>query len=328
MSATSPERAAEILQRLAAGQSIRQICREMGAGHEAVKRVQMQAAGELQDVSTIPNPVPNSPAFSLPLPAPEAGGPSLPLPAEASYEPFQVAPPGVWGILCDPHIPYHDLATIQAWIDDCKRMGATGLLLNGDILDCYQVSSHHREPSKPRMREEIEKGRQLLEYLRGTFPRARIIYKVGNHEERLARYLQAKAEEVYDLEEIHLQALLRVQQFGIEWVQDRRVIMLGKLPVIHGHEYQGGGGVMPARWLFLRTGESAMMGHFHQPTYYTFCTISGKEVGMWSVGCACHRSPQYRPLNQWGHGWAVVEVDSGGGYHVHNRRRLRDGRVV
>jgi hypothetical protein len=103
--------------------------------------------------------------------------------------------------------------------------------------------------------------------------------------------------------------------------------MVGKLPVIHGHEYRGGGGVMPARWLYLRTGESALMGHLHQPTFYSFRTMTGKEVGMWSVGCACHLAPLYAPLNQWAHGWAQVVV-SNSGFEVLNRRMLRDGRVV
>lgn len=266
-------------------------------------------------------------APSLPAPAPEAGGPSLPEPADCSYAPFTIDS-GRWGVISDIHIPFHSLETLNAWVDDCKRMAVDGIFLNGDVLDCYQVSDHKRDPSKPGMKDEISKGRQFIEYLRATFPRARIIYKAGNHDERLLWYLATRAPEVFDLEDIQLQNLLRLSTHGVEWLADKRIAMLGRLAVIHGHEYRGGGGVMPARWLFLRTGESAMCGHFHHPTNYTFRTITGKEVGMWSTGCACHLSPLYAPLNQWGNGWAMVEISAGGLYHVHNRRRLISGQVV
>ena len=185
-----------------------------------------------------------------------------------------------------------------------------------------------RDPAMPRMREEILKGRQFLEYLRSRFPKARIVYKEGNHDERLERYLASLAPELLGLEDLELESLLRAKDFGVEWVKDKRVVMCGKLPVVHGHEYRGGGGVMPARWLYLRTGESTLCGHFHQPSFYSFRTITGKEVGTWSVGCACHLTPKYARLNQWARGWAVIEIAKDGGYHVHNRRLLKDGRAV
>jgi predicted phosphodiesterase len=306
----------------ARGDSVSDIARKLNRTLESVKQclTRLRLSG---DVAPRPDAVP-----SLPEPCPEAGGPGLPEPSDCSYEPFRIDAPGKCGIIGDLHIPYHDTATIRDWVSDCKKMGVSTLLLNGDILDCFMVSSHYREPNKPRMKEELEKGRQFLEYLRSSFPKTRIVYRMGNHDDRLRRYLAERAPEIFDIEDVHLPALLRFEQFGVECVQDKRVVMVGKLPTIHGHEYQGGGGVMPARWLYLRTGESALTSHFHQQTYYTFRTITGKEVGMWSLGCACFLSPAYRPLNQWGHGWCVVEIGQDQSYHVHSRRRLRNGQVV
>lgn len=273
------------------------------------------------------DPPPEIHCPSLPEPAPEAGGPCLPEPAELKYEPYAVDTQGAVGVLCDIHIPYHDKSVIQKCLDECRRRSAKAIFLNGDVLDCYQVSDFVRERSKPRMVEEIEKGRQLLAYIRAMFPHARIIYKEGNHDERLKRYIASRAPDLDDIPDIYLPSLLRAEQFGVEWVADKRIVMVGKLPVIHGHEYQGAGGVMPARWLYLRTGDTALTGHFHQPSNYTFRTIKDREVGMWSVGCACHLKPAYRPLNQWSHGYAMVEVSQGGAYAVENRRILKDGSV-
>lgn len=263
----------------------------------------------------------------LPDPAPEAGGPKLPEPISTEYLPFDFNVPGTCGIICDVHIPFHSKEVLEGWVNDCKRMNAKTLLLNGDVLDCYQLSDFVRDPSMPRMKEEILKGREFLAYLRSAFPHARIVYKEGNHDERVKRYLANRAPDLLDLEDIRLQSLIHADKYGVEWVEDKRIVMVGKLPVIHGHEYRGGGGVMPARWLYLRTGESAMMGHLHQPTFYSFRTITGKDIGMWSVGCACALSPNYAPLNQWKHGWAMVEVAQDGQYHVHNRIRLKNGQM-
>lgn len=305
------------------------IAARVGCGKTAVVKFKprdlMRGAGRPQQRRA--STAMQSPA-RLPDPAPEAGGPSLPDACVLDYSPHIIDTVGVCGILGDVHIPYHDKPTIERWVDECKRSGAKTLLLNGDVLDCYQVSDHYRDPSKPRMREEIERGRQFLEYLRSQFPRTRIVFKEGNHDERFKRYLATRAPEVFDLEDVWLPNLLRASALGIEWVADKRVVMVGKLPVIHGHEYRGGGGVQPSRWLYLRTGDSALTGHFHRTDHYTYRTVTDKEIGMWSVGCACHLKPAYAPLNQWTHGYAMCEVGTGGEYHVHNRRILKDGRVV
>ncbi len=318
----------DVLERKARGESDRSVAMGVGISQTSVGNIRRQAAHEAGKRGTKPAPTIPRDVPRLPEPAPEAGGPSLPEPIHYEYKPFSIDVAGAVGVLCDAHIPYHDSPTLRGFIEDCRRMAVKAILLNGDVLDFYQLSDFVRDPSKPRMRDEILKGRQFLEYLRATFPRARIVYKEGNHDERLKRYLANRAPDLLDLEDIRLQKLIRADDYGVEWVEDKRVISVGKLPVIHGHEYRGGGGVMPARWLYLRTGESAMMGHLHQPTFYSFRTMTGREVGMWSVGCACHLAPLYAPLNQWGHGWATIEVANDGGFNVHNRRMLRDGRVV
>lgn len=243
------------------------------------------------------------------------------------YKPFKVDLPGWWGVISDIHVPFHDLRTINLWVKECKQKKISGIVLNGDVLDFYQLSDFLSDPSMPRTKEEIERGTQLLDYLRDKFPRIPIIYKKGNHDERLEKYIFSKAPEFAEIADFHLPNLLKTKKFGVEMVSDKRVVMLGKLPVIHGHEYRGGGGVMPARWFYLKTGASVLGGHFHQPSNYTFRTVDDKEVASWSTGCACYLYPAYAPLNQWSHGFAMVHISQNGTYNVLNRRVLADGRV-
>ena len=252
----------------------------------------------------------------------------LPEPSHSIYKPFVVDTPGQWGVIGDVHLPYHDLNTIKKWADECKQRNVKGILLNGDILDCYQLSAHHKDPTKARFREEIEAGKQLMKWLRSNFPNTRIIYKEGNHDDRLRRYIMERAPALFDIAELDMRVILGLDDLGIEWVADKRVIHLGKLSVIHGHEYRGSGGVNPARWLFLRAKDSTMCGHFHRSSEHPETTIRGKLIMCWSVGCACYLHPEYDPQANWGHGYAFVDIFQDGHYSVTNRKILRDGTVV
>lgn len=311
------------------GASDREITRRCHAARIEIGRTSVQRIIRLHKmrsgtgVAAAPDPEP-----VLPDPAPEAGGPDLPAPCVSEYEPVRLPDAGKWLLLGDVHIPYHDPGTIRAAVAEGKRQGVTGVLLNGDVLDFYQISRFSRDPSKPRMKVEIEKGREFLAWLRSQFPRARIVFKEGNHDERLRTYLAERAPELFDLDDLQLVNLLRAADRGVEWVADKRVVTLGKLLVVHGHEYPGGGGVNPARWLFLRTGASSLCAHFHQPSYHPFRTADQREQGVWSIGCSCFLHPAYRPLNQWLNGFAVVTVEPGGHFRVDNRTVLSGGRVA
>lgn len=257
---------------------------------------------------------------TLPEPAPEAGGPTLPEPVALDYTPLTIDTPGRWLVISDIHIPFHDKRTILAAVDEAKRVGVAGVLLNGDILDCFQLSHHYREPDKHRFKDEVDSGVQ--------FPRARIVFKEGNHDERLRKYLAERAPELFGLEGFDLPSILKAAERGVEWVADKRVVMLGKLHVVHGHEFRGGGGVNPARWLFLRSVSTALCGHFHRTSEHFETGLDRRIHGVWSVGCACYLYPAYDPTNKWNNGYAIVEVCADGQFTVSNRRILRDGRVA
>lgn len=243
------------------------------------------------------------------------------------YLPVHLDDAGNWLILSDVHIPCHDRKTCELAIDRAKRDGVVGVILNGDFLDSHDLSDHDKDPSAPRYNREIELGLEFLAWVRGELPHARIVYKMGNHEERLQRYVFSRAPALFDLEFASVPSLLHFDEFGIETVTDRRVMHLGKLCVIHGHEYRGSGGVFAARWLSLRTKYPAICGHFHRTSNYFDRTIVGKMDAAWTVGCACDLTPMYTRLNSWNNGFAMVEVGDDGGFEVRNLR-VMNGKVL
>lgn len=254
--------------------------------------------------------------------------PKLPEPFPRTYEPFQIEE-GLWLHLCDLHIPYHDIFAIEAAIEmGCKRK-VDGVFLNGDALDSHELSRFDKDPNKPRYVKEIEAWFQFAEYLRYKFPKAQIVYKIGNHEERLDSYLMQRAPALLGLEEVQLSKIMKLENYGIEFVGDKRVVRFGKLNAIHGHEYKPNimAPVNPARGLFLRTKGLAACGHFHQTSEHHEPTITGKPQGCWSVGCLCQLNPQYMPLNKWNHGFALIDNLGYGNFHIENYR-VMDGEVL
>jgi hypothetical protein len=177
----------------------------------------------------------------------------MPSPHREVYEHLSIDDAGRWLILTDVHLPWHDRETIRLAVRKAKRDGVVGVILNGDTLDYHELSTHDKDPGAARYVDEIETGRAFVLWLREQFPKARIVLREGNHEERLTRYVLRNAPALYGLDCLTTPELLKLSDIGADWVGDRRVILLGKLPVLHGHEYLGSGGTYPAAWLYLTT---------------------------------------------------------------------------
>lgn len=225
-------------------------------------------------------------------------------------------------ILSDVHLPYHSQTALKLAIQYGLDHRATMVLLNGDIVDCFSLSRWEKDPGKRDFPGEVRTGRQFLTGLRKTFPRAKLCWKAGNHEERFVSFLRMKAPELLGLPEFEWGSVFGLKDLGVQWVDGKRPIRLGKLNVIHGHEYRFAiqNPVNPARGLFLRAKDHGLCGHFHQSAHHSDKTIEGKIISCWSTGCLCNLTPEYAPLNPWGWGFAFVNVDASGGFHVENMR--------
>ncbi len=153
-------------------------------------------------------------------------------------------------------------------------------------------------------------------------PKARIINKLGNHDERYELYLARNAPELVGLDAFELAVVLKLDSLGVELIGDKRPIRIGELNIIHGHEYSFpiSNPVNPARGLFLRGKVYALCSHFHQKSEHSENNLEGKTITTWSTGCLCDLNPAYRPINNWSHGFAIAEVFSNGKFQLHNHK--------
>lgn len=253
---------------------------------------------------------------------------NLPSSDETIYEPFTINGERIL-ILSDIHLPYHSVPAITAAFDWAKKRKPDTILLNGDIIDCHQQSDFVRDPKKKNFAAELRTLEDFITSIRSAFPKASIIYKEGNHEERYNRFLYMKAGELVGVDEFALENIIRRRAGEIEYVGQKRVMKAGELNIIHGHEFGGGifSPVNIARGLFLRAKVSCLQGHNHQTSEHTESNMNGKITTTWSVGCLSELHPEYLPLNKWNHGFAFVEVDKDGDFEVQNKR-IYQGEVL
>jgi len=231
-------------------------------------------------------------------------------------------------VLSDVHFPYHDEEALGSAIQYGIQEQVNTILLNGDILDFYQLSRFDKDPSKPKMKTELEQGRWFMKALRTAFPKARIYYKLGNHEDRLEKWLRIKAPEWIGMDEFELKMLLRFGENQIQLIDSSATIKAGNLNIIHGHEYLGGGTVNRARNLYLKAKASTICGHFHRKSEFTTRDINNNIQGAWTTGCLCELYPEYmKGHSDWVHGFAVVKVNKDGTFSVDNKLII-DGNVV
>lgn len=229
-------------------------------------------------------------------------------------------------VLSDIHVPFHDIEALKIAIKYGIAAKPDAVLLNGDTLDFYAISDHERDPRKIKWVGELEAGRQVLRMIRKAFPNVPIYFKEGNHEYRLERHLMKYAPVLIGMPEFELPTLLRFAEVGIEYIRNKRMVYAGELTIGHGDEWKGSGGVNPARWTSLRARESALVGHFHRASEHIERTVRGKVRGFWSTGCLCELQPTYLAMNDWCHGFAVVNIEVDGSFEVDNKK-IVNGKV-
>ena len=244
-----------------------------------------------------------------------------------SYEPFEIKQSKIL-ILSDLHFPYQHNEGITLALKYGLEKDVNCILINGDLFDFATISRHERDWRSRTVFDEFESVKTFLKGLRDAFPSAKIIYKLGNHDERFEKYLYAKAPEIFDCVDFKLEILLKLGELRIEIVKDKLPIHIGKLTVLHGHELAGGsGGVNPARGAFVKTLSNILIGHFHKTSNHVETTMHGDVISVHSQGCLCGMNPLYMPINKWNLGFSYVEHEIKTGQFIIHNLKVINGRV-
>jgi predicted phosphodiesterase len=224
-------------------------------------------------------------------------------------------------ILSDIHFPYQDNTALRSAIKYGIDNGVNAIILNGDILDCYQASRFVKDIANRNIAGEVEIVKSFLKTLRKLFRDAEIIFKTGNHEDRWKNLLLSQAPEFVGLKGVTLEHNLELDLLGIKFVDDKQLVKAGRLFIAHGHEiFSSAGAINVARTFRLKANDNVCFGHFHRVQDDIARTISDKIMGSFAMGCLCGLSPLYMPINQWSHGFGHIQIESDGNFVFHNKK--------
>ena len=211
-------------------------------------------------------------------------------------------------VLGDIHFPYQDDKAIKAVYKFLEQHPVDTIILNGDILDFYDVSSFDKDPSRINsLQSEINMAEKFFSRLRKLSPNSRIIFVKGNHCSRLERYLK-KHPELYSLDALKLPNLLGLDKFNIEYKD--KGFKLGSLKIIHGDMVRKFSSYT-ARGELEKHDSSGISSHTHRGGVYYYRTPE-RYLAWFESFCLCDLNPEYIDEPNWQQGflYGYIEKDS------------------
>lgn len=207
----------------------------------------------------------------------------------------------------DLHVPYHNKVMVQKIIEFLKVEQPDQIILKGDMVDFYDLSSFDKNPAREgKLQEELDILYRILSSMRRACPNSKIVYIMGNHEDRLRRYLWKNAKALNSLRALSFEGLLQLNRLRIQLVEDSYIL--------NGFEFSHGEVVRThssysAKAEYDRRNSSGCSGHTHRMGSFCKTTKNG-TFGWWEDGCACELTPEYiKGTPDWQNGFSVIYFD-------------------
>lgn len=135
-------------------------------------------------------------------------------------------------VISDIHFPNQDDEALKCVYDFINTHEINTVILNGDIVDFFDVSSFDKDPQRMySLQNELDLAEKFFKKLRKLLPVADIYFVKGNHEDRMERYLQRHSE-LFTLNALKIPALLQLDKFNIKYKP--KGLKFGSLKIIHG----------------------------------------------------------------------------------------------
>lgn len=214
-----------------------------------------------------------------------------------------------------------------------KQFRPHTVVVMGDLADFYAVSNHDKRPDRMPFHEEVSSCNGALDQLDNLGAQKKI-YLMGNHEDRLQRYLTTKAPELY--RHVSVDRLLGIRKRGWQLVEFLDFTKVGKLYLSHCEDARkcGRDAFRQGR---IRFGGNFAMGHTHNLAV----DYEGSADGVPHVGAVFGwlgsvDKIDYTSRSQarkWTHGFGTGYLFSNGDVHLQpvpivNGRCIVAGKVI
>jgi predicted phosphodiesterase len=173
-------------------------------------------------------------------------------------------------IVPDSHRPYHDQRAWDLMLQVGKAIKPKRLVVIGDLADFYAVSSHSKSLDRTLSMDEeiadVNKGLDELDALGAKHKE----FIAGNHEDRLTRYLQDRAPELFKV--VGIPQLFKLEDRGWNYTPYRSDVEIGKVHFTHDVGASGRNAAFRALDTYQH---SVITGHTHRMQFL----VEGNATG-------------------------------------------------
>lgn len=238
----------------------------------------------------------------------------------------------------DIHGPYVDHKAYNCFLNIASR-DWDRIILNGDIADFAQLSSHdkkigsfdrefHDEITLPSEIRFIKQ--EILAPLRRAAGKTPIMMRLGNHEIRFLMIADNNPSALAELlktmretQSIYLEGVLELDKYKIKLSYAHQDILYNTFTVVHGVKTSPG----VAKANLIRYG-SGTSGHSHRMNAWTQ-VFQGSVQGWWESGCLrTTKAIEYLPhgdLPDWSNGFLTLYIDKKSGHFFCTPHFIIDG---
>lgn len=201
--------------------------------------------------------------------------------------------------------PIHDEAAIAVALAVIEEMKPDQVVMVGDNLDFAELGKFlTAAPFKQMLQASIDRATMLCAQMRAAAPHAKITWIAGNHEARMARYIQTNAESAFGITRgkandelrdgwpvMSVPFLCRMDEFGIDYLPgypESAHYINSNLVIVHGDKVVSNNSTTKKYLDNERI--SVIYGHIHRNelAYRTYRTDQGPRTIMAaSPGCLC-----------------------------------------
>lgn len=214
--------------------------------------------------------------------------------------------------LSDTQFPFVDEPLLEAVYTFVQDWKPNDIILNGDIVDMYEVSDFDKRPERAfSVQTEIEMAVDFMRSLKRYAAKdCQLWWADGNHEERFNRYLWRKAAEI-QFAVADLPALLHLDELAAGYVPyGKHVDYLGFV-FTHGNFVSQFSAYTAKRHLD-RYRSSGANGHTHRLGSYSVTDMHGRSHTWYEMGSLCRRDLDYvKGVANWQSGLLIATVAGG-----------------
>lgn len=217
-------------------------------------------------------------------------------------------------IIPDTHVPFEDKQAYSMMLNVAEDVQPEEIVILGDFGDFYSINSHGVDARLRHLNlvDEIAAVNDRLDELDELFPEARKVFIAGNHEHRLARYINNKAPELIGMAEVdHLFSLHTRRNWKFVPYGPTQLYQVLGSHLFARHEPLSGS-AHAAYQTVVKAGCSVVFGHIHRIQEYQVVMMDGKNhrgISVGWLGDETHHVMEYvGGHHQWAKGFGVVDV--------------------